>query len=886
MVKLFRSSKSSCPSASQLAAFDEGMVSDGQFLSVSLHLASCGRCVALLEQSHGNATGGRAYSRSPYLGEENFARFAHQVADLTISSEEELAASPIANSLSELEDRFMSDGSIRYKILKILGHGSFGEVFLAEDALLERKVAIKAPRLSEFASDTSIEAFLEEARLAAALEHPNIVPIYDVCRIEPDRAMIVMQYIEGSTLASLIQSRKLPIDRSVSLVIEIANAIHFAHDRGVVHRDLKPSNILMDENDQVHISDFGLGVCLSKSQSEDVIHGGSPPYMAPEQVRRETWRIDRRTDVWSLGIILAELISDERPFSGDDRNQVYSAILYDPPGIECESSGPSLSSIVVRCLEKDPGKRPQSAAELAEELSNWLQRYFPNSNERKIHRLKMTIVATAVAIFILAALTGFAIRNYSISRDTKDAVDDLASCRASEVPELTDRLKANRAYAKKLLDESYAVTTSKSVKFHLLCGLSSIGELHPEELLDCLPDLPQDGIVNLVGALSADKINSLACIRDRIEKSKQVGVIDAKLRIIAMELGEPEHLWQMSEFGVDPTMHYQLRSIWRHFHGSVKNLQSAIACSDADDFAMLATYVLGELFRDASIDDRSRIREALNDLYCTNPSGKVHSSAAWALKVNGLDLPRLRDEERQGQGWVVLDQDDGQEFCLVRIPSTRTDSSALAGKSSWEFFISTTEVSNGVYGEFDPEHQVRLRDRYGDTFDHASSHSVRFVSALQAMQFCNWLSERNGLEKCYSGLDGGATSWHVNRDANGFRLPDEEEWVHANLAMSQHKFFFGDDYSRVSLHARISSLDGTTKQMHFPPNGFGVFDTLGNVSEFCHDRAKRDAISVLGGSIYSLPVEFGRELKFQRDVGFNAVDVGFRVVSRLVYKEM
>lgn len=882
MVKLFRSSKSSCPSAAQLAAFDEGKVSDGQFQSVSSHLKLCGRCVAVLEQCHEDAAVGRVFARSPFLGEESFVRFSHKVSDLTPSSEQDLEVSPISDSISDLDDLLVSDGLNRYKILESLGHGSFGEVFLAEDTLLKRKVAIKAPRISDFASGTSIEAFLKEARTAAALEHRNIVPIYDVCRIELDRAIIVMQYIEGRTLASLTQSKKLPIEQAVRLVMEIAIAIHFAHERGVVHRDLKPSNILIDENEQVRISDFGLGMWLTRSESDDVIHGGSPPYMAPEQIRREIWGIDRRTDVWSLGVILAELISGKRPFSGDDRNQVYSAILYDQPRIECESSGSSLPSIVLRCLEKDPGKRPQSAAEVAGELSNWLQRYFPNSNERKIYRLKRTIVATVISIFIAAALTGFGIKNYSISRDTKDAVEDLASCSAMEVPGITERLKANRTYAKKLLDESYAATTSNSVKFHLLCGLTGIGEVHPEELLECLPELPKDEFVNLVGALSADKVNSLAVIRERIEQCSEVSVIDAKHRILAMELGEPQYLWQMSEFGADPTRHYQLRAVLSHFHGNVKNLLSTIARSgDSEDFTMLATCVLGEVFRDASIAEKSSIRERLNELYITHPSGKVHSAAAWALTSNSLELPTLEEEERKRHGWVVLEQVDGKEFCLVRIPSTCTESSILSKECSEDFFISTTEISNDLYWKFEPEHEIRFRDRFGDTISIEPSHSVRIVSALQAMQFCNWLSERNGLEKCYSGLDGGATSLHVNRDASGFRLPDETEWVHANLATSSYGYFFGDEDRQVPSHARISTLDATTEQMHFPPNGFGVFDTLGNVSEFCYDPAKPESVSVLGGSIYSLPPECRRELQFQRGLGFIALNVGFRVVSRM-----
>ena len=881
MFKILSSIKCSCPSAAELKAFDEGRVSDGQFSNISSHLESCEKCLAVLVRFNETSGNKKVAARSPYLAEADFTRFAYHVSQLTVFTEEITASSSVASKQDHPNERFLPDELGRYKVVKSLGYGSFGEVYLAEDTLLGRQVAIKAPRVSEFAVLTSIDGFLEEARTTAALEHPNIVPIYDILLIETDRALIVMKYIEGSTLASLLKSITLPIERAVELVREIARAIHYAHEHGFVHRDLKPSNILVDNNNQVHISDFGLGICLSDLQGDQVIHGGSPPYMAPEQVRREIWAIDRRTDVWSLGVMLSELVYGDRPFTGENREQLYASILYDAPRIPSNSGGSSLTYIIRRCLEKDPNNRPQSAAELENDLSAWQQKHFPSPLERRSRRWRNALAFAAISIAIVSLVTALAVRTTNKLHESKNVVEALRTCQPASVPHVIQRLQASSDYSKKILRDTYEETISQMERFRVLCGLASLGDVRPSELLDFVSRLPQEEFPILVSAIAIDNTKSLQVLREQIQLFEGVKPVDAKLRITAMELGAPQYLWQMSKFGSNPTSHYQLRAIWQRFHGSVQCLQSRIASSEVDDFTMLATYILGSMFSDASTHDRSRIRETLIDLYTSHHSSKVHSCAAWALKTNGLGLPPQRGERHPSNEWISLPQSRGDDFCLVRLPKMQPHADTGVGSEESNLYISTTEVSNAIYAEFDPAHQSGIKARYGNEFGVPSGDSVRFVSALSAMKFCNWLSERYALQKCYTGLEGvPENNFKINRDANGFRLPDEEEWIHANLAMSRFGYFFGDDDNQVSLHAQISSIEDTTRQMRFPPNGFGVFDTLGNVSEFCHDPTKPDSITVFGGSLYSLPLECRTESKLVRDLNFDSVVVGFRVVSR------
>ena len=881
MSKFFGSVKCSCPSASELAAFDEGRVSDDEFSSISSHVESCGKCLAVLVRFNEISSNKKAVARSPYLAEANFTRFAHQISQLAVFHEELVASSQVANSQAHSNERTLPNELGRYKVIKSLGHGSFGEVYLAEDPLLERQVAIKTPRLSEFAVLTSIAGFLEEARMAAALDHPNIVSVYDILPIEPDRALIVMQYIKGSTLESLVDTKSLEIERVVELVREIANALHFAHEHGFVHRDLKPSNILIDDNNKVHISDFGLGICVSDLRRNQVIQGGSPPYMAPEQVRRETCAIDRRTDVWSLGVILAELVYGDRPFMGENREKLYASILYDAPRIPSHSGSSSLTCIIRRCLEKDPRNRPQSAAELANDLSAWRKMHFPNPTERRIQRWKSVLAVTAVSIVVVSLIAALVVRSSNKLHESKSVVEALRTCQPSSVPRVIQRLQTNSDYSRQILSDACEVSIPQKERFRVLCGLASLGDVRTSELLEFVSRLPQEEFPILLSALALDKTNSLQLLREQIPLYEGVTPIDAMLRITAMELGAPQYLWQMAQFGNNPKSHFQLRAIWQRFHGSVQCLRSVIASSEVDDFTMLATYILGSMFSDASIDDQSRIHETLIDLYTSHPSSKVHSCAAWSLKTNGLGLPPQLRERHPGHEWIALPQSRGDDFCFVRLPSIGTRAEPGIGRSEDHLYISTTEVSNAIYAEFDPAHLNRIKSRYGDKLDVSSGDSVRFVNALNAMRFCNWLSERYALQKCYSGLDGVLEkNFQINRDANGFRLPDKEEWIHASLAMSRFDYFFGDDDNQVSLHAQISSIEDTTRQMRFPPNGFGVFDTLGNVSEFCHDPTKPDSITVFGGSLYSLPLECRTESKLVRDLNFDSVVVGFRVVSR------
>jgi hypothetical protein len=260
----------------------------------------------------------------------------------------------------------------RYRVERILGQGGFGRVFLAWDEDLQRHVAIKVA--SHVATEASAAAYLAEARIIARLDHPHVVPVYDAGRTEEGQPFAVTKLIDGRDLAACLEDRRLSLEQAARLVSTIAEALHFAHEQGLVHRDVKPQNILLDEAGRPFVCDFGLAL-----RNEDYGLGpelaGTPAYMSPEQARCEGHRVDRRSDIFSLGVVLYELITGERPFPGRGF-EVLRQIAHDEvmaprqrnPAIPAE-----LERICLRCLAKRAVDRYTTAAELAADLTAFLQ---------------------------------------------------------------------------------------------------------------------------------------------------------------------------------------------------------------------------------------------------------------------------------------------------------------------------------------------------------------------------------------------------------------------------------------------------------------------------------------------------------------------------------
>lgn len=258
----------------------------------------------------------------------------------------------------------------RYKISSVLGAGSFGTVYLGYDGDLERKVAIKVPIGFE-AVGGAAENFLAEARHAAKLRHPGIVAVYDV-GVEPSGLpFIVMEYVDGVTLENLMRRQRLGREEAIDVMIRIGEAVHFAHQKGLVHRDLKPGNILMEQERAPRVVDFGLAVVEEEQMEQAGRVAGTPYYMSPELSRGETHRLDGRSDLWSLGVIFYELLTGVRPFGRVSTSRLHDEIQHrdpKPPRQFDDTIAKPLEFACLKCLSKRVSDRYATVADFVQDL--------------------------------------------------------------------------------------------------------------------------------------------------------------------------------------------------------------------------------------------------------------------------------------------------------------------------------------------------------------------------------------------------------------------------------------------------------------------------------------------------------------------------------------
>src|SRR6266852_1562602 len=314
-----------------------------------------------------------------------------------------------------------------YELLEEVGRGGQGVVFRARQKSLNRIVALKVIGLGQWATKAHLKRFRLEAEAAASLDHPCIVPIYEVGERD-GQCYFSMKFVEGGQLDEVVKQSPMSLRQAVELIAKVASTVSYAHEHSILHRDIKPGNILLDEKGEPHLTDFGLARLVESestvTRTMEVL--GTPSYMAPEQAEGENEAVNSATDVYGLGAVLYQLLTGQPPFAGGTTYETIKLLLdTEPrqPRLLNPKIDRDLSTVCLKCLEKDPQRRYSSAVALAEDLERWLKHEPIRARHtgiftrgRKWLRRNPTSTLLAASLVALVAAAGWIVWKSEFSR--------------------------------------------------------------------------------------------------------------------------------------------------------------------------------------------------------------------------------------------------------------------------------------------------------------------------------------------------------------------------------------------------------------------------------------------------------------------------------------
>jgi serine/threonine protein kinase len=823
----------------------------------------------------------------------------------------------------------------RYEVFEILGAGAFGFVLKAFDPVFRFECALKIPTPLVLLDPKRRRQFLAEARklhlLSHPAPHPNVVRVYDadecgeVCYFAME--ICALGSLED-WLGKLPEGAVLPQFWVADLVRRIADGVQHAHDRGIYHRDIKPANILLSPFEQYtttehqgyevsgdyppfcpKVADFGLATILGDEPTVDGSLVGTRPYMAPEQIRRSLAPIGPATDVWALGVILYELLTRRRPFEGPGDAELFQQICEkapQAPRVLHPDVPKRLQKVCLTCLEKHPADRYQSPSELANDLKRFLQDMDPLGRPvppwiRVLRRARAIPVRAYLLALTATGMTTFTM-NVIHQRKLLDErlLWELESAAVASLPELVPRLSQRRdALADRVGSFFDRGTDAQKLGAALVLLRGSDDRPYSEYCYNRLLDATPETIQPIASVMS----DVLPELKDRLEANINVKswtkLSDVERRdrrranagcaLILLGLDSDESAWSLLRPAPEP----QAKTFLIHLLGPAKVEPSFIVdriikggdTSIKPALIQSLDQIPWEEWKTSGAETKGRASEWLLHHYRTDPDASVHASAKWLLSRWGFES-RLREIDGELTGKPPAHHRSQWRISRVGLTLVTIDDPALDRVIE----VGDSEITVALFREFDRTRPEEQRAISAPEISPTDTCPVNGISYYDAAAFCNWLNGREGLsdgDACYR-LTGESAQPdgeprqaifkplpdHLNR--GGFRLPTAQEFVKLCAAGTVTRRYHGDSDDLFERYAWITTnSDGRAHPVaSLIPNDFGLFDTLGNLEEWCDDRGRR-------GGWHS----FSPYKSLNKDVGFPSVRgywrypiMGFRVV--------
>ena len=795
----------------------------------------------------------------------------------------------------------------KFEVIREIGRGGSGTVLLVRDHDLGLDRALKVPNPATLNSTVALARFLDEARVASNLDHPNVVRIYaaDTVGVIP---YIVMEHCAGGSLAQWLNTRPRPdlVSQlwSVRLVIQLADAVQHAHDRGILHRDLKPSNILFqvppkdsasrktpedwDRHDGEprfipKVTDFGLAKMHDATVSglERTLQGvplGTLPYMASEAARGDGSAIGPATDVYGLGIILFELLTGRRPFAALNETELLDQVLRAEPPSPCairHDLEHEVERVCLRCLSKDPLDRYQTPRELADALRQIVDgsRESPVSapakraappRPRRLPRSTALMAGSAVFLAGLLLCVGYwllpqtqreraDVMSPAERESDRPLLSQLDAADLGSLPALLPRVDPSDRLVNNHLTGRFAAGTplQKLIAALLLArGRPEYADFCFDELLTCGPHEIQP-----LARLLNSRVSGLSSrLRAELDARPNSGPASegrdhrrANAACALIAIGGGDEGWSLLRSSPNP----QARSIVIHLLGpaGVDPRQLLDRISGAGDSSIRRALIqsLGELSEAAWTGDlRHHARTLLLDRYENDPDPGVHGSAKWMLlrwnfenDLRRIDGRLSESPNRPGFLWRV----SPMGLTLVTISDPQT------GRC---FETSDTEVTVELFLKLHKDH------KYLQSASPGSNYPVNSINYAIAAEFCNSLSEKEGIEpRELAYRPGGDLPFEPVEDLDsrkGYRLLTAPEFQRACRAGTTTIRYHGSSGALLPAYAWFGRpvdllLHPVARRK---PNDFGLFDMLGNADEICRVVElldPKEQSCVCGGSV-------------------------------------